>query len=165
MDAKYLDEHLRKSMRYSRESDNPNKGVVAAGLIFQDNIVYATSEKFSDGRSIHAERNVLREYKERYGTLPNNGAIMVATLSPCHCLSEYREGGSCIELLTGSDEEFPNFSIAQVYVGFIDPTQSIDSHLQNGFRLTKTTAQDQYFNPENYGKPIDEFVKQALNDI
>lgn len=174
MDREKLDYYLYETIKYLKNSTNPSKGVVAASLISNKKVIYATSEKFSDGKFIHAERNVLRKFIEKYGHLPEKNSIMVATLSPCSCQFANRVGNSCIQLLTGNDDEFINFKISKMHVGLLDPTQDISLFLNKGFKLTVTDKKNliqlsknlfSYFDSENNIDSISEFVKFALKDI
>lgn len=133
-DINFLDYHLREAMIFLRESDNMHKGVVAACFTDGGKSVYATSEKYDDGRSIHAERNVIRTFLAKYGKLPDKAAL-VTSLLPCTCNSQFREGGSCTEILLGNDPEFPNIVISHTHAGIIDETQNS----RDGFKFTLTT--------------------------
>jgi pyrimidine deaminase RibD-like protein len=174
MDTENLDAHLRAAMVHLSTSDNQYRGVVAAGIISGDRVVYAISEKYPPKTAIHAERNALRAYRSRYGELPGEGSVLVATLSPCSAPSKNRRDAPCIDLLTGTDGEFSGLRVARVHVGLMDPTQDITAHLENGFSMTVTVDTElmeasrrlfSYFSPEKYGTAKDDFLRWALEDL
>jgi pyrimidine deaminase RibD-like protein len=169
-----LDRYLEGSLKYLKGSINPNKGVVSAALVSDDNVVYATSLE-QDGEWVHAERNALQQFVDRYG-MPSEDAAMVTSLSPCSQDMENRVGGSCTELLSAENNVLKD-PISRIHSGKVDYVQvdNSDFYSERGFDFTLTDDSElqtacerlsNYFNPDIYGQvPIDDFVDHALRDI
>ena len=169
-DTEKLDTYLWNTISFLKNSKNPYKGVVGACLTDGKELsAYSTSEKFPDGRSVHAERNAVREFVSKYD-IPSQEVILITSLSPCSEPSQFREGDPCISLLLGTDREFKNLPIVKTYIGKIDPTQKegrLYEHAvtKNKILIEKCDQLFQYFDPSTYGTPPQKFVEETLYDF
>jgi hypothetical protein len=171
-----LDSYLQNALKYLRDLDNPRKGVVVAALIDRGGVCYATSEQQENGLWLHAERNVIRSYIARYGSISTAAAIVIS-LSPCIVQnSNKRSGDSCTKLLLGLDGNCLTTPLNRIHTGIVDAKQAdIDHYKKIGFQLTVTTNTVLmsacqklygYFSVENYGKAsIVNYLDESLKDI
>jgi len=175
-----LDSYLLDALQFLRDSPDGNKGVVAAGIIDGERVVYATSVRAEDGkRWKHAERAVLEKYFSEFGEMPSENAVAVTTLSMCIKESPHRAGASCSDLLSGRDPEMPmEGAFKRVHVGYVDPLQaeSIETYGAFGFAEISVSKEpivalackklSDYFSPGTYGK-VDKtaYLKEALSGI
>lgn len=105
-------------------------GVVGAAVVDGDRCVVSPSKEL-DGKFLHAERNALESFRDKYGEISSD-AVVVTTLSPCKHDDEHRVGESCTDMLLDA-------GITEVYTGYIDPWQlSMEEYASCGMNVTET---------------------------
>lgn len=132
----HADDVLLQAILLLRDTwENPEVGIVAAAIVdprFEP--VFGVSLRTPSRRWLHAERNVLQEFENRYG-VPGQNALMITTLSPCTKVNSLsRAGKPCAQLLM--EKRF-----RRVHTGCIDlcaaPRGDMD-YRPYGFELSLT---------------------------
>jgi pyrimidine deaminase RibD-like protein len=122
---KKLDNILHKLCELVVKGQHSDKdyGMVAAGILDPENKIVARTSKNVNGKWVHAERNAIEAYENKYGEVPED-SIVITTLSPCNehndGTAEERMGDSCTDYLNSK-------GIEKVYCGYMDPTQDNDN--------------------------------------
>lgn len=115
-----------------KQTDPELYGMVAAGILDNDdNFVWGVNTAAEDGTRKHAERVAMEKYFEQYGD-PQQGCIMLTTLSPCNEddteIDNERYGESCTDIINNSN-------IRKVYCGYLNPNQNNE---HNEYTLEET---------------------------
>ena len=119
---KYLSE-LADLVEKGKASDQ-DYGMVAAGILsLKHPYMSRLNRPGSQGKRIHAEHAVLKDFVAKYGKVPE-GTVLLTTLSPCTKHLDERDGPSCSSLVE-------RYGIKKVYCGYMDPTQVDDTRKYN----------------------------------
>ena len=117
-----LDKYLAELCNLVERGQASDKdfGMVAAGLLpLKGNYMARLNRPGKNGKRVHAELAVLKDFIAKYGSIPE-GTVLITTLSPCTKHLDERDGPSCSSLVE-------RYGIQKVYCGYLDPTQ-VDDH-------------------------------------
>lgn len=122
-----LDEYLKLALDHLKEKwSEPKVGFVSCIIKDGKNVVFSTNTFEDNGKIVHAERNGIDLFEQKYGKISKN-AIIVVTLSPCIVYSKNRIGSSCSSLLR--DKE-----IKMLHFGYLHEKQgSLETYERLGF--------------------------------
>jgi len=131
-----LDKYLAELCKLVERGQESGKdfGMVAAGILTLKHPYMARLNRPGKHGRIHAEHAVIKDFKAKYGEVPE-GTVIITTLSPCNNHMDERDGPSCADIINAN-------GIEKVYCGLIDPSQNHGSKDHRHYNLVETQNEE-----------------------